>query len=67
MSEPVQQGGGESLGAKDSGAFLEGRVRGQHEVMTFIEPAGILVTQATAANAMTLRNGKSVHKQSGAF
>jgi hypothetical protein len=29
MSEPVQQGSGESLGAKDLRPFLEGQVRGQ--------------------------------------
>ena len=31
MSEPVQQGPGEPLRAKDLGPFLEGQIRGQHE------------------------------------
>jgi hypothetical protein len=39
MSEPVKQGTGESLGAKDLGPFLEGQVGGKHETMMLIGPA----------------------------
>ena len=39
MSEPVQEGPGEPLGAKDLGPFLEGQVRGQHEAVMLIGPA----------------------------
>ncbi len=45
MSEPVQKGVGESLGAKDLGPFLEGQVRGQHEAVMFIGPADDLEEQ----------------------
>ena len=39
MSEPVQQGTGKTLGAKDLRPFLEGQVCGQHEAMVLIGPA----------------------------
>ncbi len=39
MSEPVQEGPGESLGAKDLGPFLEGQVGGHHEAVMLIGPA----------------------------
>ena len=45
MSEPVQQGAGESLGAKDLGPFLKGQVRGQHEAVMLIGPADNLEEQ----------------------
>jgi len=38
VGEPVQQGAGESLGAKDLRPFLEGQVGGQHETMMLIGP-----------------------------
>ena len=45
MSEPVQQGTGESLGAKDFRPCLEGQVRGQHEAVMLIGPADHLKEQ----------------------
>ena len=45
MSEPVQQGAGKSLGAKDIRPFLEGQVRGQHEAVMLIGPADDLEEQ----------------------
>ena len=38
MSEPVKQGAGEPLGAKDLGPFLEGQVGGHHEAVMLIGP-----------------------------
>jgi len=37
MSEPVQKGAGEALGAKDFRPFLEGQVRGQHEAVMLLD------------------------------
>jgi hypothetical protein len=34
--EPVQQGAGESLGAKDFRLFLKGQVRAQHEALMLL-------------------------------
>src|SRR5512135_3903651 len=45
MSEPVQQGAGEALGAEDFRPFLEGQVRGQHEAVMLIGPANDLEEQ----------------------
>ena len=45
MSEPVQQGTGKALGAKDFRPFLEGQVRGQHEAVMLIGPADDLEEQ----------------------
>ena len=45
MSEPVQQGAGEPLGAEDFRPFLEGQVRGQHEAVMLIGPADDLEEQ----------------------
>ena len=39
MCESVQEGSGESLGAKDLGPVLEGEVRGKHEALLFVCPA----------------------------
>ena len=39
MSEPVQQGSGESLGANDFRPFLEGQVGREHEAVMLIGPA----------------------------
>ncbi len=33
---------GEALGAEDLRPFLEGQVRGQHEAVVLIDPAGML-------------------------
>ena len=45
VSEPVKQGAGEPLGAKDLGPFLEGQVGGHHEAVMFIGPADDLKEQ----------------------
>jgi len=45
VSEPVQQGAGEPLGAEDFRPFLEGQVRGQHEAVMLIGPADDLEEQ----------------------
>ena len=45
MSEPVQQGASESLGAKDFRPFLEGQVGRKHEAMMLIGPADDLEEQ----------------------
>jgi hypothetical protein len=45
VSEPVQQGAGEPLGAKDFRPFLEGQVRGQHKAVMLIGPADDLEEQ----------------------
>jgi hypothetical protein len=45
VSEPVQQGAGKSLGAKDFRPFLEGQVCGQHEAVMLIGPADGLEEQ----------------------
>ena len=47
MSEPVQKGAGEPLGAKDFRPFLEGQARGQHEAVR----SG-LTAEATAEAAL---------------
>jgi len=39
VSEPVQQGAGEALGAEDFRPFLEGQIRGQHKAVMLIGPA----------------------------
>jgi hypothetical protein len=45
VSEPVQQGAGKSLGAKDLRPFHEGQVRSQHEAVMLIGPADDLEEQ----------------------
>ena len=45
MSEPVQQGTGESLGANDLGPFLKGQVGSHHEAVVLIGPADDLKEQ----------------------
>jgi hypothetical protein len=45
VSEPVQQGPGESFGAKDLGPFLEGQVGGHQEAVMLIGPADHLKEQ----------------------
>jgi hypothetical protein len=46
MTEPVQQGAGESLGAEDFRPFLEGQVSGQHEAVMLIDSADDLEEQS---------------------
>jgi len=45
VSDPVQKGSGESLGAKDLRPFFEGQVCGQHEAMMLIGLADDLEEQ----------------------
>ena len=45
MSEPVKEGPGEPLGAKDLGPFLKGQVGGHHKAMMLIGPADDLEEQ----------------------
>jgi hypothetical protein len=45
VSDLLQQGAGESLGAKDLRPFLEGQVRGKHEAVMLIGPADALEEQ----------------------
>ena len=45
MSEPVKQGAGEPLGAKDLGPFLEGQVCGHHEAVMLVGLADDLEEQ----------------------
>ena len=45
MSEPVQKGSGESLGAKDLRPFLKSQVHSQHEAVMLIGPADDLEEQ----------------------
>ncbi len=45
MSEPVQQGAGEPLGAKNFRPFLEGQAGGHHEAVMLIGPADNLKEQ----------------------